>query len=205
MKKSIKLRRAYYKLLDQKRQEITLLIIFIIAVAVIGMAAKIEAYDNNISINSGLRRSDNNLSERSNNKAVEVDGENVSNSEERRLIKGFGEIALCSLDDVVCPNEKVIREITAYNLGDPNQTDDSPCIMASGLNGCELLEKGIKICAANFVPFHTKLNIDNFGECEVLDRMASRFINRVDVGMRLDEKERALIFGKQNLAVAIIE
>jgi 3D (Asp-Asp-Asp) domain-containing protein len=126
------------------------------------------------------------------------------NSGGRRIIKPIEEIALCSLDDVVCPNEKVIREITAYNLGDPSQTDDDPCIMASGLNGCELLEKGIKICAANFVPFHTKLNIDNFGECEVLDRMNSRYQNRVDVGMRLDEVERALNFGKQNLAVAII-
>lgn len=98
-------------------------------------------------------------------------------------------------------SKATIREITAYNLGDKTQNDNSPCIMASGLNGCKLLEKGINICAANFVPLYTKLYIDKFGQCEVLDRLNSRYVNRIDIGMKLDEKERALKFGLQKLAV----
>lgn len=74
-----------------------------------------------------------------------------------------------------------VREITAYNAGDINQCDSSPCISASGDNICELLEKGIKVCAANFVPLRTTIYIEGFGECLVLDRLASRHRERVDI------------------------
>lgn len=103
--------------------------------------------------------------------------------------------------EIVDVSSGTIREVTAYNLGDPNQTDDSPCITANGMDGCKMLEEGIQICAANFVPFGTKLYIDHFGECVVVDRMNSRYKNRVDIGMKLSEKERAIKFGLQNLLV----
>ncbi len=96
-----------------------------------------------------------------------------------------------------------IREVTAYNAGDINQTDSSPCISANGENVCLALELGYKRCAANFVPLGTDLIIQHFGECKVTDRMNSRFPNRVDIAMRLDEYERAVKFGKQKLLVTI--
>lgn len=96
-----------------------------------------------------------------------------------------------------------IREVTAYNVGDISQTDDSPCISANGENICEALEKGYKRCAANFVPIGTDLIIQNYGECKVTDRMNSRYKNRVDIAMTLEEKERAINFGLQRLLVTV--
>lgn len=107
--------------------------------------------------------------------------------------------------EVIDMSEGVLREVTAYNAGDPNQTDSSPCISASGDDICKLLDQGIKVCAANFVPLRTKLYIDKIGECVVLDRMNKRFTNRVDIAMKKDEKKRAIKFGKQNLKVLIIK
>lgn len=95
---------------------------------------------------------------------------------------------------------QTIREVTAYNAGDPDQTDSTPCDGAGG-NICERLEAGEKICAANFVPLGTKLEVEGYGECTVLDRMNSRFKNRVDIAFKVTEKERALKFGIQTLNV----
>ena len=98
-----------------------------------------------------------------------------------------------------------IREVSAYNVGDPSQTDDTPCIAANGENICDALGKGYKRCAANFVPFGTTLHIDNYGDCLVTDRLASRFPNRVDIAMKLDEKARAINFGHQHLQIDILK
>lgn len=98
----------------------------------------------------------------------------------------------------------VLREVSAYNAGIEAQTDDSPCISASGDDICSMLARGEKICATNFVPLGTKLYIKNYGTCIVLDRMNSRFKNRVDIAMRADEYDRAVKFGLQNLEVSII-
>lgn len=95
-----------------------------------------------------------------------------------------------------------IREVTAYNAGDVNQTDGDPCIGASGKDICKMLEDGKIVLAANFVPFGAKLKIENFGIGEVWDRTNSRYKNRVDIAMKLDEKQRAINFGKQKLLVA---
>ena len=99
---------------------------------------------------------------------------------------------------------EIIREVTSYNVGDISQTDSSPCHSANGENICRALELGYKRCAANFVPFGTILMIDKYGECMVTDRMNSRFNNRVDIAMKLSEKERAIKFGKQNLLVRVL-
>ena len=98
-------------------------------------------------------------------------------------------------------SEGVIREVTAYNVGDPAQTDDSPCIGASGQDLCKLVDQGVKVCAANFVPLGSKLYVQNVGECLVLDKMAEKHPNRVDVAMKTAEKQRALKFGLQRLEV----
>lgn len=98
-----------------------------------------------------------------------------------------------------------IREVTAYNAGDPNQTDDTPCIGAYGDDICAMLERGEQVCASNAYPKGTRLYIQNFGECVVLDRMNARYQNRIDIAMKLSEKTRAINFGTQNLGVAVVK
>ncbi len=93
------------------------------------------------------------------------------------------------------------RNVTAYNVGDPRQTHSKPCIGASGDNLCNLVKKGVNVCAANFVPLGSKLYVDTVGECTVLDRMNVRFGNRVDVAMGKSEYGRAVKFGVQKLNV----
>lgn len=100
---------------------------------------------------------------------------------------------------------ETIREVTAYNAGDPSQTDSSPCISANGDDICKDIASGERICAANFVPFGTILHIENFGDCIVKDRLNSRYKNRVDIAMAKDEYQRAKEFGVQNLNVRILE
>jgi len=105
---------------------------------------------------------------------------------------------------------ETIREVTAYNVGDINQTDNTPCIGAyPKVNLCEKVAKGKKVCAANFVPLGTELLITapngwNF-HCVVWDRMASKNAQRVDIAMNLWEKDRAMKFGMQNLTVKILK
>jgi len=98
-----------------------------------------------------------------------------------------------------------IREVTAYNVGDPAQTDDTPCIDASNSNICKALDRGEKRCAANFVPLGTRLYIHNYGTCTVTDRMNRRYRNRVDIALPKHEKSKALKFGKQKLYVEVIK
>ncbi len=96
-----------------------------------------------------------------------------------------------------------VREVTAYNVGDKRQTDDTPCLGATGENLCRLVARGLKVCAANFVATETILNIEGYGECVVLDRTNRRFSHRVDIAMREDEADRALEFGIQRRYVEI--
>jgi hypothetical protein len=90
--------------------------------------------------------------------------------------------------------------ITAYNLVEW-QTDDTPCIGASGDDLCKLVDQGINICAANFVKLGTYLEIENIGRCIVLDRMNSRYTYanppRIDLAMGSDKIAEAREFGLQ--------
>jgi 3D (Asp-Asp-Asp) domain-containing protein len=97
-----------------------------------------------------------------------------------------------------------IREVTAYNVGDPKQNHGNPCISANGENICAALNLGFKRCAANFVPFGTQLYIDQYGVCTVTDRMNRRYRNRVDIAMKVTEKDKALQFGLKKLKVTIL-
>lgn len=104
---------------------------------------------------------------------------------------------------------ETIREVTAYNVGDVNQTDSSPCIGAySKVNLCEEVARGKNVCAANFVPLGTELLLEgNDGwsfKCIVWDRLNSRYPNRVDIAMNLWEYDRAVGFGLQRLNVKIL-
>lgn len=98
------------------------------------------------------------------------------------------------LDELAANGEKLIRTVTFY-YPVSWQTDDTPCISASGINICEAT---IKICASNEFPFGTKLLID--GEvCEVQDRMNSRYTYRIDLFFK--DKESAANWGKRTLEV----
>jgi 3D (Asp-Asp-Asp) domain-containing protein len=126
---------------------------------------------------------------------------------EQEMIYKTETVIKSQIQSPVANNKKIeatLREVTAYNAGIPAQTDASPCISASGDNICEMLARGEKICATNFVPLGTKLSIKNYGECTVLDRMNSRFKNRVDIAMEAHEYQRAVKFGLQTLEVSVI-
>ncbi len=100
---------------------------------------------------------------------------------------------------------ETIRVVTAYNVGDPRQTDDTPCISANGENICKALANGEMRCAANFVPLGSRLYVDKIGVCLVTDRMNRRYRNRVDIAMRKDEYRKACRFGRQKLQVKILD
>jgi 3D (Asp-Asp-Asp) domain-containing protein len=100
---------------------------------------------------------------------------------------------------------ETIRVVTAYNAGDPRQTDDTPCISASGENICKALATGKKRCAANFVPLGSRLHVDKIGVCLVTDRTNRRYRNRVDIAMQKNEYDKALRFGRQKLTVKILD
>ncbi len=100
---------------------------------------------------------------------------------------------------------ETIRVVTAYNAGDPGQTDDTPCISANGENICKALAKGKKRCAANFVPLGSHLHVEKIGVCRVTDRTNKRYRNRVDIAMQRDEYHEARRFGRQKLTVKIID
>lgn len=97
------------------------------------------------------------------------------------------------------------RVVTAYNVGDPRQTDDTPCISANGEDICKALLMGKKRCAANFVPLGTMLHVETVGVCLVTDRTNRRYRNRVDIAMHKHEYQKARQFGRQVLMVKIID
>ena len=120
----------------------------------------------------------------------------------RKPIIGYLNLPASKMDSNISIAEK-IREVTAYNVGDPSQNYGDPCISANGENICVALDRGLRRCAANFVPFGTQLYIEKFGFCTVTDRMNKRYKSRVDIAMKLNEKARALKFGLRKLNVQI--
>ena len=89
------------------------------------------------------------------------------------------------------------RVITAYNAVE-EQTDDTPCISASGLNVCETYKR---VCASNEFPFGTLLLI-NGRVWDVQDRTNSRYNYRIDLLM--DDHAEAMEWGSRVLEVNII-
>ncbi len=117
------------------------------------------------------------------------------------ITNGFVSYRALDVDKETDIRKGVVRMVTAYNVGDPKQTNLRPCIGATGDNLCNLVRKGVNVCAANFVPLGSKLYVEKFGECVVLDKMNARFENRVDLAMKKSEYGRAVKFGVQRLNV----
>jgi hypothetical protein len=72
------------------------------------------------------------------------------------------------------------KAITGFTLGNEAETDSSPCEGAYGDDLCALAAEGVTICASNEFERLTRLKFDDI-ECQVMDRMNSRFANRVDL------------------------
>jgi len=93
--------------------------------------------------------------------------------------------------------------LTAYN-SHPNQTDNTPCITASGLNVCE--RNAEDIIATNFLrlPFGTKVRFPEiYGDKIFLveDRMNSRYNKHADIWLK--DYETARLFGRKLTTIEI--
>ena len=91
---------------------------------------------------------------------------------------------------------------TAYNAGDPKQCDDTPCIASNGENICTALALGYKRCASNDYPFGTRLYVDGYGECLVVDRM--RDDGKVDVAFPAHQYREAVEFGARRRLIKVL-
>lgn len=104
------------------------------------------------------------------------------------------------------PTRVVKMTITAYN-SDSAQTDDSPCITASGLDVCKRGAEDIVATNYMHLPFGTIVKIPElFGDKEFIihDRMNARYSARMDVWMESYASARK--FGvKRNITVEIYE
>lgn len=104
-------------------------------------------------------------------------------------------------EDSVEPRSTFTIPLTAYT-SDVAQTDDTPCITASGLDVCE---RNIEnVVAANFLPIGTRVRIPElFGDrvFYVEDRMNARYYYKMDVWMR--EIDDARTFGLQFATVEV--
>ena len=98
-----------------------------------------------------------------------------------------------------------VMRVTAYNVGDPAQTDATPCIGAGNENLCRALAKGEKVCAANFVPLNAYLHIRDHGIYRVADRMHDRFKYGIDIAMAAHQVDKAKEFGVQHLPVRVLD
>jgi 3D (Asp-Asp-Asp) domain-containing protein len=92
-----------------------------------------------------------------------------------------------------------LRQVTAYTSY-PNQTSGNPCIGAWGDDLCKLYKQGQMACASNAYPRGTRLHVEGYGTCTVLDRMNSRYPDRVDIYMGYDTAE-ALNWGVKTVKV----
>ena len=91
---------------------------------------------------------------------------------------------------------------TAYNAGDPRQCDDTPCIASNGENICTALALGYKRCASNDYPFGTRLYVDGYGECMVVDRMKDD--GKIDVAFPAHQYRKAVEFGARARLIKVL-
>lgn len=93
--------------------------------------------------------------------------------------------------------------ISAYNSL-PGQTDDTPCITASGLDVCERNMEDIVATNYRYLPFGSIIKIPElFGNKEFIvhDRMNKRYTNTLDIWMK--DYKTAKAFGRKYVEVEI--
>ncbi|MBI5794446.1 3D domain-containing protein [Candidatus Uhrbacteria bacterium] len=99
------------------------------------------------------------------------------------------------------PRHTFTIPLTAYT-SDPAQTDDTPCITASGLDVCERGQENV--VAANFLPLGTHVRIPElYGDrvFTVEDRMNERYYYKMDVWM--EDLTDAKTFGVKYATVEV--
>jgi len=106
-----------------------------------------------------------------------------------------------TLSPDAAPRRSYLVPITAYT-SEPAQTDDTPCVTASGLDVCE---RNIEnVVAANFLPLGTRVRIPElYGDrvFYVEDRMNKRYNYKMDIWMK--EKSDAKVFGVQYATIEV--
>ncbi len=91
--------------------------------------------------------------------------------------------------------------VTAYT-SEVGQTDDSPCITASGLDVCERDMENV--VAANFLPLGTRVKIPELYGDQIFyveDRMNRRYNYKMDIWMK--ELADAKSFGLQHVTIEV--
>lgn len=110
---------------------------------------------------------------------------------------------ICGLSSVECPDEQMIRTVTAYNTVE-EQCDSTPCISANGTDICKGMAEGKHYVATNELPFGTLVEIAGT-VYEVVDRTNSRYQYRYDIAFPADQIQEAIAFGVKNLPITIIQ
>lgn len=136
--------------------------------------------------------------------SIEIKAEEVETSAEVMIKEVSPEVSYEGIP-YMYRSSSITRVVTAYNAGDPAQTDDSPCIGAYGDNICSILDQGQNVCASNAYSYGSVVSIEGLGECIVLDRMNSRYSDRIDWAMPLSQKKQAREIGIQSLRVSVIK
>lgn len=101
------------------------------------------------------------------------------------------------------PRHSVKITVTAYT-SEAAQTDDSPCITASGLNVCQRNAEDIIATNYRYLPFGTLVRFpDLFGDklFRVHDRMNKRYQQRADIWMK--DYDKAIEFGKKQTTMEV--
>jgi 3D (Asp-Asp-Asp) domain-containing protein len=99
------------------------------------------------------------------------------------------------------PGYKTSLIATAYNSL-PSQTDNSPCMTASGFNLCEHNEENI--IATNFLPIGTHIKIPGlYGDkiFRVEDRMHSKYYKQIDIWFK--DYDDAVRFGAKWVEIEV--
>lgn len=100
------------------------------------------------------------------------------------------------------PQPKITKlYVTAFS-STPEETDETPCIAASGYDLC--LHNKENVVACNFLPFGTKIKFPDLDPDKiytVVDRMHERYNSRMDIWKK--SKQEAKNFGIKYLTVEI--
>ncbi|MEZ4156897.1 MAG: hypothetical protein R3B52_02935 [Candidatus Paceibacterota bacterium] len=112
------------------------------------------------------------------------------------------EIALAASADPPKEGRVMLVDMTAYTSREA-ETDSTPCIAAGGFDLCENNREDV--VAANFVPLGTRIKVPSiFGDktFTVVDRMNSRYTNRVDFWFK--DLDRARQFGVRTAEIIVL-
>lgn len=124
--------------------------------------------------------------------------DNASSTRQRieRLEAGMFQLSAVQ-DAMQAPADAAVIEVSMFTSR-PEETDDTPCIAASGKDICKLKAIGENICASNDVPFGTMLRLFGLGTCTVWDRMNERYTGTGRVDWYAGDGMEALEFARQH-------